>query len=467
MRKLDIPYILSSAFRKHSLMRMKIKRTIFTPARVMMAGFLALILLGACLLTRPGMSTGQPLTFVDALFTATSATCVTGLTVIDPGSDLTFLGQLVLILLIQVGGLGFMTFGTVLLLALRKRISLSGQIMLSNLWNEDGLQGMGRLMARICGLALAVEGTGAVLLMTRMIPLHGIKGVWYSVFHSVSAFCNAGFDLAGGFENYCNDAAVLLVIIALITVGGIGFSVIFDLQKNKYRWNRLSMHSRIVLVMSLILTLGGAVLFGAFEWNNPDTLAQPSMHPLMKPINALFQAVTLRTAGFQTIPQSGLTSPSLVITLLLMLIGASPASTGGGIKTTTFALFCLLIYNVLRGRDRVTVFRRTIRQDTLYQAVVLSTLALLLILVVYIVLALLLPDTVGAGEMLYEVVSAFSTAGLTMGATAQLNDAGKIILCAVMFTGRVGLMTIAYGLTKKASHGKNILAYPEGRVMIG
>ena len=469
MRKLDIPYILSSAFRRHSLLRMKIKRVVFTPARVMMAGFLGLILLGAYLLTQPQMSTGEPLSFIDALFTATSASCVTGLSVIDPGSDLTFLGQLVLILLIQVGGLGFMTFGTVLLLALRRRISLSGQIMLSNMWNEDGLQGMARLTARILTTALAIEGVGAVLLMTRMVPLHGIKGVWYSVFHAISAFCNAGFDLAGGFETYKNDAAVLLIACALITLGGIGFSVMFDIKENRGKWKRLSLHTKIVLVMSVILTVGGTALFCLFEWNNPRTLADPALHPLMKPIAALFQSVTLRTAGFQTIAQDGLTSPSLVVTLLLMLIGASPASTGGGIKTTTFALFCLLIYNVLRGRDRVTVFRRTIARDTLNQAVVLSTLALLLIFLSHIALSLLLPENavVNAGNLLFEVISALATVGLTIGVTAELNTAGKIVFCIVMFTGRVGLMTIAYGLTKRASHGKNTLAYPEGRVMIG
>ena len=469
MKRLDIPYIISSAFRKHSVVRLKVKRVLLQPARVMMAGFLALILLGAKLLTLPVMSTGEPLKFVDALFTATSGTCVTGLTVIDPGADLTFWGQLVLILLIQVGGLGFMTFGTVLLMALGRRISLSGRVMLSNAWNEDGLQGMVKLTARIFTLALSIEGIGAVLLMTRMIPRHGLRGVWYSVFHAISAFCNAGFDLAGGFGTYRNDAVVLLVVMMLITLGGIGFSVMFDIHKSRCKWHRLSLQSRIVLVMSAILTVGGGLCFALLEWNNPKTLADPQLHPVMKPIAALFQAVTLRTAGFQTLVQNDLTSPSLVLTLLLMFIGASPASTGGGIKTTTFAVFCLMIYNVLRGQEKVSVFRRTINTHTLNQAVVLTTLALLLTMVSHIVLSLVLPasEVVTASNLLYEVVSALTTAGMTVGVTAELNTAGKIILCLVMFTGRVGLMTIAYGLTKKASHGKNNLAYPEGRIMIG
>lgn len=455
--------------RTFSLKRLKLKKALSSPSRVAMMGFLALILCGTYLLTQPCMSTEQPLAFSDALFTATSAVCVTGLTVIDPGADLTFWGQLTLILLIQVGGLGVMTFGTVLLVLLRRRITLSGRIILSDSLNAEGLQGMVRLTLRMVRLALSVEGAGAVLLMTRMIPLHGVKGVWYAVFHSISAFCNAGFDLAGGFEYYQNDFVVLMVIMALITIGGIGFSVIFDLQTNKGKWQRLSVHTKLVLVMSALLTFGGALLYCVFEWNNPRTLNNGVMHALMKPVNALFQSVTVRTAGFQTFAQGGLTAPALVMTLLLMLIGASPASTGGGIKTTTFAVFCLLVYNVLRGRERIVVFRRTINQSTVNRAVVLITLALLLIVLAHIVLSVILTpsEAVNSSNILYEVISALATVGLTIGVTGELTLAGKIVMCIVMFTGRVGLMTIAFGLTRRHSQGRNSLTYPEGRVMIG
>lgn len=462
---------LMSMQRKASftLRRLKLKKMLFHPSRVAMVGFLMLILCGAYLLTLPCMSTGDPLAFSDALFTATSAVCVTGLTVVNPGPDLTFWGQLTLISLIQVGGLGVMTFGTVLLVLLRRRITLSERVILSDSLNAEGLQGMVRLTLRIVGLALSVEGTGAVLLMTRMIPLHGVKGVWYAIFHSISAFCNAGFDLAGGFEYYQNDFVVLMVISALITIGGIGFSVIFDLQSQKGRWQRLSVHTRLVLVMSAILTFGGALLYCIFEWNNPNTLDNGVMHTLMKPVNALFQSVTVRTAGFQTFAQGGLTAPAMVLTLLLMLIGASPASTGGGIKTTTFAVFCLLVYNVLRGRDRIVVYRKTINQSTVNRAVVLTTLALLLIVLAHIVLSVILTpsDAVNSGNILYEVISALATVGLTIGVTGELTLSGKLVMCAVMFTGRVGLMTIAFGLTRRHPQGKNNLTYPEGRVMIG
>ena len=230
-KKLTLPSWLRSALHPSTLTVLKIKKEIFAPSRVLMAGFFLVILVGSLLLHLPAASTHGRLSYIDALFTATSAVCVTGLSVLDPGRDLTLLGQVILILLIQLGGLGFMTFGTMLLIVLRKRITLSERLLISNSLNEDGLQGIVRLVMRIMGLTLSIEGIGAVLLMTRLIPKHGVaRGVWYSIFHAISAFCNAGFDLAGGFEAYRNDPIVMLIVMALITLGGIGFSVMFDVQ---------------------------------------------------------------------------------------------------------------------------------------------------------------------------------------------------------------------------------------------
>ena len=353
---------------------------------------------------------------------------------------------------------------------LRKRITLSERLLISNSLNEDGLQGIVRLVMRIMGLTLSIEGIGAVLLMTRLIPKHGVaRGVWYSIFHAISAFCNAGFDLAGGFETYRNDPIVMLIVMALITLGGIGFSVMFDVQKSQGRFSRLTLHSKLVLVISAILTVSGAVLFFLFEYDNPLTLADPTLHPGVRPVAALFQSVTTRTAGFQTIDQENLTPPSLMLTLIWMFIGASPASTGGGLKTTTFGIFFLLIVNVLRGRDRIIVFRRTINQSLVNRAVVLFTLALCLVILSFLALSLMLPpsEAVNSGNILYEVISAFATVGLTIGVTAELNFGGKLVMCAIMFIGRVGLMTIAFGLTRRHSKGQNHLVYPEGKVMIG
>ena len=469
-KKLTLPSWLRSALHPSTLTVLKIKKEIFAPSRVLMAGFFLVILVGSLLLHLPAASTHGRLSYIDALFTATSAVCVTGLSVLDPGRDLTLLGQVILIMLIQLGGLGFMTFGTMLLIVLRKRITLSERLLISNSLNEDGLQGIVRLVMRIMGLTLSIEGIGAVLLMTRLIPKHGVaRGVWYSIFHAISAFCNAGFDLAGGFETYRNDPIVMLIVMALITLGGIGFSVMFDVQKSQGRFSRLTLHSKLVLVISAILTVSGAVLFFLFEHDNPLTLADPMLHPGVRPVAALFQSVTTRTAGFQTIDQENLTPPSLMLTLIWMFIGASPASTGGGLKTTTFGIFFLLIVNVLRGRDRIIVFRRTINQSLVNRAVVLFTLALCLVILSFLALSLMLPpsEAVNSGNILYEVISAFATVGLTIGVTAELNFGGKLVMCAIMFIGRVGLMTIAFGLTRRHSKGQNHLVYPEGKVMIG
>lgn len=470
MKRIGIKTWLQAIVNPNSLSRLRVKKAITSPSRVLMFGFGGLILLGALLLHMPVCSTHEPLAFIDALFTATSAVCVTGLTVIDPGKDLTFLGQLILITLIQIGGLGFMTFSTIILILLRRRITLSERLVISNSLNEESLQGMVSLTMRIVVLAFSIEGMGAVLLMTRMIPAQGVtRGVWHSIFHSISAFCNAGFDLVGGFPYYKNDPVVLLVIAALIAVGGLGFSVLFDLQRNHTHLARLSLHSKLVLVISTILTVTGAICFFVLEYDNPRTLADPQLHPYMRPIAALFQSVTTRTAGYHTLDQAGLTSPSLVLTMILMFIGASPASTGGGLKTTTFGLFFLLIYNVLRGRDRVVVFRRTISQTQVNRAVVLFTLALSLIILSHLTLSLLLEpsEVVNASNILYEVISAFGTVGLTIGVTAELNEPAKLLMSLIMFIGRVGLMTIALGLTRQHPKGQNNLIYPEGKVMIG
>ena len=439
--------------------------------RVVALSFAGIILLGALLLTLPIASKDmQSAGFFTGLFTATSSTCVTGLILVDTGVQWSLFGQIVILLMLQIGGLGLMTIITIFSLALHRRIGLSERLVMVSTLNLNDMEGVVRVVRHALMGTFIIEGIGAVLLMTRMIPEHGVaRGVWHSVFHSISAFCNAGFDLVGGFSYYKNDPVVQFIICALITVGGIGFSVLFDLQRNHLRFARLSLHSKLVLVISAILTLSGAICFFVLEIENPRTLADPEMYPYMRPINALFQSVTARTAGYNTLNQADLTPPSLMLTMILMFIGASPASTGGGLKTTTFGLFFLLIYNVLRGRERVVVFRRTVNQGQMNRAVVLFTLALTLIIVSYLLLTLLLEpsEAVNSSNIMYEVISAFGTVGLTIGVTAELNAAGKILMCVVMFVGRVGLLTIALGITRRHPKGQNHLIYPEGKVMIG
>lgn len=448
--------------------RSMLGKRILTPSRMLLGGFALFILLGAFLLSLPISAVGEPLSFTEALFTATSSVCVTGLTLIDPGTRLTFFGQLMLILLIQAGGLGFMTISTLLMLALRRRITLRERMVIQTSWSEDTLSGLVKLTLRIVVLTFMIEGAGALLLITRFIPRFGpVKGLWYSIFHAISAFCNAGFDLFGGMQTFRNDPVVLLVICILITLGGIGFSVMFDLKKQDFRLHRITLHSKLVLVMSLVLTVAGTVLFAVFEWNNPQTLAAPELHPAMKPIAALFQSVTCRTAGFYTIDQGALRPTSWLLTLLLMFIGASPASTGGGIKTTTFTVFILLVYNVLRGRPGIQLFKRTLPQELVNRSTVLLVLAFILIVLSYLGLTLLMPVNYPQSKLLYEVVSAFGTVGMTMGATAELTQPAKLLICLVMYIGRVGLLTLAVGLSRRTKVAEQRIEYPNGKIIIG
>ena len=466
-KKLTLPSWLRSALHPSTLTVLKIKKEIFAPSRVLMAGFFLVILVGSLLLHLPAASTHGRLSYIDALFTATSAVCVTGLSVLDPGRDLTLLGQVILILLIQLGGLGFMTFGTMLLIVLRKRITLSERLLISNSLNEDGLQGIVRLVMRIMGLTLSIEGIGAVLLMTRLIPKHGVaRGVWYSIFHAISAFCNAGFDLAGGFETYRNDPIVMLIVMALITLGGIGFSVMFDVQKSQGRFSRLTLHSKLVLVISAILTVSGAVLFFLFEHDNPLTLADPMLHPGVRPVAALFQSVSTRTAGMNTIDLAACSPISKLLMSVLQFIGAAPGSTGGGVKVTTFAVIILTIRSVAQGRDDCVIADHHIESKTVYRALTIIVLGAVAVIGSAIVVYYNTSDAVSVVDAIFESCSAFGTVGLSVGVTSQLNNGAKILYMLVMFMGRVGPVAFAMSLTAKPDDNKRKIM-PVGHINVG
>ena len=445
-----------------------------SPGRALCLGFLALILLGGLLLTLPAASAGgESIGFLKGLFTATSAVCVTGLSLIEAGRDLSLFGQIVLLCLIQVGGLGFMAFATLGMVLIGRRISLHSRILLSESMNQNGLSGMVRLSLWFFAMALAIELTGAALLAVRLVPRYGTaRGLWLSLFTAVSAFCNAGFDLFGNGSSllaFRQEPLVLWTVIGLIQLGGMGFAVMLELLRHRKSLGRLSLHTKLVLAVNGILLLGGSLAVFLLEGQNPATLGREGMTLWDKVTGSVFQAVTCRTAGFAAVSQDAMNDSTKLLSCLMMFVGASPASTGGGIKTTTFGVFCLLVYNVLRGRSRIVVFRRTVNQSTVNRAVVLTTLALLLIVLAHIVLSVLLPasDTVNSSNLLYEVISALATVGLTVGVTGELTGAGKLVMCIVMFTGRVGLMTIAFGLTRRHCKGRNSLSYPEGRIMIG
>ncbi len=442
------------------------------PEQVMALGFLITILVGGLLLTLPiSSSTGESVGLLGAMFTATSAVCVTGLNVVDIGLGYSYLGQGITLALIQVGGLGFMIFATLAMVALGRRISLRSRVLIRDSMNQSTLSGLVRLTKWITLLVVVIEGTGALVLMTRFVPQYGWgKGVWFGVYHSISAFCNAGFDLLGNFTSLVplqNDPVIVLTIVLLINLGSLGFVVIIELINKPLQKVKLTLHTKLVLLMTSILVLGGAAAFAVLEWSNPSTLGNQSFgHNLT---NALFQSTTCRTAGFCTVDQMALSDSSKLISCLLMFIGASPASTGGGVKTTTFAMVLLMITTVISSREDYAVFKKRIAKDVVIQAVTIVFLMLGAVIGCTLLLCIL---EQGNGfsmlDLLFEVVSAISTTGLSSVGSGNLTEPSQVILMLLMYTGRVGPLTLGYALAKRANNAvKNRIHYPEEHIMIG
>lgn len=454
-------------------LRKKMKR--LRPVQILTLGFLVSILLGALLLRLPfaTIENGSAITFLDALFTATSAVCVTGLTVVNVGVTFTLFGKIVIMLLIQVGGLGFMTVASLLFMAIGKRISLRERLLLQESFNTDSLQGMVRLVRSAVLVTLVVEGGAAVLFFIRLLILGYPVGesVFHAAFLSVSAFCNAGFD-AFGFQNsiepFMTDPFICLPIMALITIGGLGFSVILDILHNR-RFGRLTLHSRMVLVVSGSLFLIGTLLTALLEWNNAETLAKPGVGPAEKILASAFQSVTLRTAGFDTIGQGDTTPAMQLVSIILMFIGASPASTGGGIKTTTCFLVILSVLAIIRQRQDYNYRQRRLGEGLIKKALAITILALSLVLVDTVVISAIEYWSGGHEslvDILFEVVSAFGTVGLSTGITPSLHAVAKGMIILTMFCGRVGLLTVSMALSGGPDKACAI-RYPEDRVMVG
>lgn len=441
----------------------------FTPMQIIVLVFLAIILTGGLLLTLPISSkSGVPTPFLTALFTATSCTCVTGLALVDTFTHWSTFGQVVMLLLIQIGGLGFMTIVTLFFFAVHRRIGLKERLVMAQSLGLEGLNGVVKMVKLVLLRTLIVEGTGAVLLTLRFcFQMPFGKALWWGVFHSVSAFCNAGFDIMGAVEaggslvTYVGDPVVNLVLMALITLGGLGFFVWNDILKHK-RFKRLAVHTRLVLVISGVLTLGGAVLFALLEWNNPGTLG--GLPVGQKLLAALFQSVTTRTAGFYTIAQGALTDASLVLTDVLMLIGGSSGSTAGGVKTVTVAVLLLSIIATARGRSRVTVFHRTINHKQISDAV--SVFGMALIVAFGGAMFLSVSNGLPFMNCIYETISAIATVGLTTGITPSLNAVSQIIIIVMMFFGRVGIMTISLGFLL-SDRAEERYRFAETKVLIG
>ncbi len=441
------------------------------PTQVLALGFVLVDLLGAFLLSLPFASNGSPPAFIDALFTSTSAVCVTGLTVVNTGLHFSLFGQLVILSLIQIGGLGFMTIAALLFAAIGKHISLRERMVLQESLNTDSLKGLSNMVVSAVAVTFIIEFLGASLLTLRMIPEYGIgRGIYYSIFLSISAFCNAGFDPLGmdcSLVAYQTDPLVNLVLIALIVLGGIGFAIIHDLVI--YRRKAFSLHTRVVLATTAVLLALGTILILITEWNNPETIGNPSLSVGNKIMVAAFQSVTLRTAGFDTIGQGALSSAGLFVGMILMFIGASPASTGGGIKTTTFFVALISAWSVIRQKDDYNIGKRRLPVQLVRKAHTIILLALSVVLTDVLLISIIEAQS-GAPlplhDILFEVISACATVGLSTGITALLSPVSKLILICTMFLGRVGLLTVTVALSASPTK-TNALRYPEERIIVG
>ena len=437
---------------------------------ILALGFLAVILLGTVLLALPAASrNGKGIGLFDSLFTATSAVCVTGLVAVDTGTTFSFFGQVVLLILIQVGGLGFMVFATMIMVALGRKISIRGRMLIRESMNGTSLSDLGRLTWMYLLLSLAIEAAGMILLSVRLVPLFGWKhGSWMALFHAVSAFCNAGFDLFGNYASltaFSGDPLVLLTVAVLIILGGLGFAVILETLRNRQGFRNLTLHTRIVLLTTLGLILTGTVFYWAAERTNAETLAGCGEGE--KVLNAFFQSVTMRTAGFNSFDLSRFRDGSKLFSSVLMMIGASPASTGGGIKTTTFAALVLLMLSVVQGENEVNVARRRISGDITRRALAVSMLFLTTLVTGTLVISFIENGRFPLEDVLFEASSAMGTVGVSAIGTPNLHPASRAVLLPMMFLGRVGPLTLAFAVAKRQGRSKTLSKYPEEKIMIG
>ena len=459
----------------YNYIRRRIVKLINTlqPTQMMVLGFAMVILIGAFLLNLPiasqgGKSVGE----INALFTATSAVCVTGLIAVDTATHWTTFGQVVIITLIQIGGLGFMTIATLFALIAKKKINLKERLLIQESLNQFDLSGLVKLTRHVLMITFVIEGLGALVLSTQFVPEFGFgKGVWYSVFHSISAFCNAGFDLMGtvsgpftSLTSYVNNFTVSATICSLILLGGLGFPVILDIIKVQ-KFKKLAIHSKIVLVTTAIVTAISVVVIFIVEFNNPETMGSLSFGNKM--LASIFQSVTARTAGFNTIDLSLMHQGGIFVIIVLMFIGASPASTGGGIKTTTVATVALCVKSSVLGKEDVEVYGRRLDMSVVKKSMGIFFIAVTTVSLGTLLISITEPHF-SLVDAWFEVMSALTTAGLSIGGSPSLSLVGKIIIMCYMFMGRVGSLTLVMALTAKTAKSKNThIRYPEGKILVG
>ncbi len=436
----------------------------FSSTQILALGFALVILIGTMLLCLPISTTnGNGLDLIDALFESTSAVCVTGLLVVNTASDLSLFGQLTVLTLIQIGGMGFMTMATMVSLVIGKRITLRERLVMQEALKQFTLNGVVRLTKSVIATTFTLEGVGALFLAFRFIPMYGwTKGIYFSIFHSISAFCNAGFDLIGNsLIDFSGDIIINFTIMALVILGGLGFSVMWDIRHHKHHFRKWSLHTKLAVLATIILIIGGFLFYFIIEYDK--LFVNYSLKE--KFMASLFQSVTTRSAGFNTIPIERLSESSKFFTVILMFIGASPASTGGGIKTVTAIAIFLTVRSVIQGKDNIEVFKRRIPRSIADRSLAIAMISLGALVSVTIVLSVIEPYPFI--DVLFQATSALATVGLTPFEISKLCLTSKILTILSMYVGRVGPLTLTLALAKRQWSGNNNIKYPEGRIVIG
>lgn len=439
----------------------------FTFPKLLTFGFLIVILTGTILLSLPfATRSGESTNFMTAFFTSTSATCVTGLTLVSTAHHWTLFGQIVIALLMEIGGLGFMTFAVMMSLLVRQRMRMSTRLLTQEALNLDHLSQL-NVVYLIIRLSLLIQLAGSILLFFDFYPRYGLgKGIWYSIFHSISAFCNAGFDLFdNSMANFADDPYILCVLAVLIVAGSLGFLVWKDIL-NYHKCHRLSLHTQLALRTGVVLFILSVIIYFITEKNLAqlsDKLSFPN-----RVINTIFMAITPRTAGLITFPYTDLSAAGLAFTVILMFIGGTPGSTAGGVKTTTIGLLTIQSFATLRGQRDTNFAHRRFTQDNIYRALTLLFVALFILLISILVLIETqhLPEHDALAYVTFEAVAAFGTTGISLGVTTNLNLLGQLIIMFLMFVGRVGIYTVMFSILNASTAAKNY-RYPEESVLIG
>lgn len=449
------------------------RKPYLSTTQIILLSFLGVILIGSVLLSLPVSSAGgRAVPYIDALFTATTATCVTGLVTVSTAATWSVFGQAVILLLIQIGGLGIITFMTAVMLLFNRKIGISDRLLIQDAFNLSTLSGIVAFVKKVLIGTLTVESIGACFYMTVFVPQFGARGIWVSVFNSVSAFCNAGMDIIGenSLCDYSGNALITLTTAALIILGGLGYIVWWDVSrviKNRKQnggrfFKSLTLHSKIVFISTAFLLIVGTALTLCFEYNNPLTLEGL---PLSDKIQAaFFQSVTTRTAGFASLPQENLKNPTAILSLLLMFIGGSPVGTAGGIKTVTAAVLLSITVSLISGKNSVSLFGRTISKQSVYKAVAVTVMSFSVMFVSTLLLSAV--TNAPALDILFETVSATATVGLSRSLTGALNLLGKLIIIFTMYFGRVGPISIAIAFGGK-NPSRNIIKNPTEEISIG